>query len=131
GRWLKAVPGAFDIRKTITETSAATFATLPLTVFFFGLISFIAPIANVLVLLIVPTLTWLGFFTALFATIPIVSPILTFITWAMSTAVLGFIEVLGSLSFAATEVGNLTILGAGLWSVFVLLLAWHLNQKST
>lgn len=128
--YLRFIPHEFSIRGTVTETSAATFATLPLTVFFFGMISFIAPFANVLVLLIVPTLTWLGFFTVVLSFIPIISHILVFITWAMSTAVLGFIEVLGKLPFAAIEVGNLTIVGAILWTVFVLLFAWYLYYGS-
>lgn len=106
-QWFKFLPEDFRIRETFSETLSATIATLPFTAFTFGMISFVAPIANLLVLLLVPIATWVGAFLAIFAAVPLLGPFFNWFSWVLLTAILGFIEFFGTLSFAALEIPHL------------------------
>ena len=65
---------------TVLTTLAATLMTLPITLYYFGQVSLISVVAN---LLILPTLPWamgLTFLTGVFAGMPVVEMVVSFLT---------------------------------------------------
>lgn len=59
--WLKFVPEKMSIRMMVAMTLSAQVFTLPVIFYYFGNISFIAPVANLFVLPVLPILTVAGF----------------------------------------------------------------------
>lgn len=55
------IPDIFGFKETALLTVSATLSTLPFILFYFGRVSFVAPIVNVLVLWIIPWLMAFGF----------------------------------------------------------------------
>ncbi len=66
----KTWPNAFGLKSIIITTFAAIIATLPLILHSFGRLSLIAPVANMVILPIVPLTMLVGFLTAM----PVVGP---------------------------------------------------------
>jgi competence protein ComEC len=61
---LVGVPGVLGIREAAASTLAATVATLPLSVWSFGQISLVAPLANAALAYAIPGMMWAGFAAA-------------------------------------------------------------------
>ncbi len=122
------IPEAYGMRDTLADTLAAIAATLPFTLFAFGTVSFIAPLANLLVLFLVPIATWMGFVALFFAWIPIVGQFIVWFLGMLLTAILGYIEMLSRLPFASFNFpfaqGVAVCAGAAIF-----LWAYHLNKK--
>ena len=59
------VPKKWNLRETAAATTAATFATLPIMLFAFGRLSFVALPTNILLLPFIGATMFFGFFTAL------------------------------------------------------------------
>jgi len=127
---LTFIPKDFRLRETLSETLAATFATLPFTVSTFGIISFIAPLANLLVLILVPVATWIGVFFILFSKVPLLGVFFGWISWVFLTAIIGFIEFFGSLNFAAVEVGGIPFIFSAIMFVAVVAAGFAVYQNT-
>lgn len=123
-KWLEFLPQVFSIRSTLAETLAATLATLPLTMFAFGQVSVIAPLANLVIMLLVPAAMLVGFLATV-----IQLKIIIFSAWAVLTGIIGFAETLGSLSFASVQVNNLNWIFLALGIAAVLALAYLLRTS--
>jgi ComEC/Rec2-related protein len=67
---LVGVPGIPTIREAVAATLAATATTLPLTLWTFGQISLVAPLANALVAYAIPAMMWAGLVGVLVGTFP-------------------------------------------------------------
>lgn len=98
--FLKKIPEAFAIRTSLATTLAAQVFTTPLIFWHFGGISFIAPLANIVILPLVPLLM-LGSFLSL-----IFGKILAAPTWILFTIVLKLIHFFASLPFAFIDFGT-------------------------
>lgn len=90
-----------QVRQALSSTLSATIATLPLTVFTFGSVSLIAPIANLLILPLVPwamisgsVVILINQFSDLFGRVVSVIPM------ALLDAILTIIKALANLSFS-------------------------------
>lgn len=101
---LRFVPERFRLRALLSETLAATLATLPLAIPTFHTISFIAPLANILVLSLVPLTTFVGVVSVLCSAVPIVGPFLLTLAWVFASAIIGFVEYFGTLPMASASV---------------------------
>ena len=77
-QWLKFIPNKkfMNLRSILSMTLSAQIATLPLLVYYFGHISLIAPLTNIL---IIPVLPLLIFFGLLFSVVSLLWPLLGFI----------------------------------------------------
>jgi competence protein ComEC len=89
----------------LTATIAAQVATSPVIVYNFGNFSFMAPIANLLVVWVVPLLT-ICMMTALGLTaiFPSVGPFVFFPCWLMVKYIFFVVQSLSGLSWAAVEI---------------------------
>ncbi|MCR4312347.1 MAG: ComEC/Rec2 family competence protein, partial [Candidatus Uhrbacteria bacterium] len=116
-RRLRFVPETLGLREALASTFAATLATLPLLVIAFGQISFVAPLANLLVLPLVPFVMLSGALAGAVGTLlPAVGAVAALPAWLGLGAQLSMIEALASLPFALLTIQH------GVWFVaFVLL----------
>lgn len=92
----KKKPG--PISSTIITTISATIMTLPLTLYYFGQISLISVVAN---LLILPTLSWamgLTFLTGVFAGISGIENVVSFLTMKLLDFHIFVVELFGQMT---------------------------------
>jgi len=91
----------------IAMTFAAQFATLPILVYNFGRISFISPLANVLIVPALPYVMGAGFIFSLAIVIwSFLGKILIWPVWFMFAYITKFVEWFSKIPFAAKEVSN-------------------------
>lgn len=127
-KYFERIPAAYGIRATLSDTCAAIVATLPFTLFSFGTVSIIAPLANLLVLFLVPIATWSGFLTLFMSWIPGLGPLIVWFLRMVLTAMVGFIEILSRLPFASFKfpfAQAIAVLVGGA----ILVWAYRLNKK--
>lgn len=129
-RYFEHIPAAYGIRSTLSDTCAAIVATLPFTLFSFGTLSIIAPLANLLVLFLVPVATWSGFLTLFFSWIPGLGPLLVWFLRMVLTAMIGFIEILSRLPFASFHFPFAQVIAIFAGSA-VIVWAYRLNKKQS
>ncbi|MBI5369623.1 ComEC/Rec2 family competence protein [Candidatus Uhrbacteria bacterium] len=102
---LKMIPTTLGLREAAASSLTAIIFTLPITLWHFGSLSLIAPVANVLILPVVPFLMALG---ALVLAVSLLSPLLASVValpaLALSFYALSVVRVLGDLSFASISV---------------------------
>lgn len=130
--WFKKIPEKelFNLRSIISMTLAAQIFTLPILVYNFGRISLIAPLANILVLPIIPFLTGLGF---LFGLIGIISQtlgqILSWPCWLFLTYILKIIGWFSSLSFSSIVLEKVHWLWLVVFYLILGFLIWRFQEK--
>jgi len=92
------LPGAFGIQEALAATLAATLFTLPITIWNFGVPSFISPIANLLILPLVPYAMAFSAFAALVGSIVVsLGPIFAGPAWAVLQLMIFFARSLSGL----------------------------------
>lgn len=105
GDYLSFLPESFGLREGFATTLAATFATLPVTVFGMGQVSLVGPIANLLVLPLLPIAMAMGAFAVVVGMIlPMIGRLLAFPAWWMLDTVLMVLRELAALPFVYVEV---------------------------
>lgn len=102
---LSFLPEKFGIREGFATTLAATFATLPVTVFGMGQVSLVGPIANLLVLPLLPFAMATGAFAVVVGMIlPMAGRFVAFPAWWILDTVLMVLRELSALPFVYIEV---------------------------
>lgn len=132
--WLKKIIKKEKLKsslKIITMTFAAQFATLPILVYNFGRISFISPLANVLIVPAVPYIMCAGFIFSLAVVIwSFLGKILIWPAWFMFAYITKLVEWLSKIPFAAKEVSS--VHWAWLFGYYILLIGFLcFYQKKT
>lgn len=121
-KWLKKEEFGSTLH-IVTMTMAAQIATLPILIYNFGRISFISPVANVLIVPILPYVMGLGLVFNIGALFwPLAGKIIVWPTYIGLTYIVRLTDFLAQLPFAAKEVVNVH----WVWLVgyYVLLLGW-------
>ncbi len=98
---LRFLPERFGIRDAAVATCAASLPTLPLLLQTFGSLSVISPLANVLVLPVLPLAMLAGF---LAIALPWVGVGFAWCAWVLLTWVVGVAETLAAVPFASVPV---------------------------
>lgn len=127
--WLKKVPDSFQLKDILAMTLSAQVFTLPILIYNFGYISFVAIITNVL---IVPLLYWIMLFGFLSAFLGVIwQPlgwIFSFPVWFLLTYILKIVDISSKLPFAFK-----TLEISWHWliiSYFILgIIIWRLHEK--
>lgn len=100
---LKFIPNR--IRTIFSETMSAQIAVLPILLYNFGILSIVAPLANILILPIVPASMLLGFIAGLGGIIWLsLGKILGLVAWVLLKYIIVVVEFLSRLSFAAVTI---------------------------
>jgi competence protein ComEC len=91
-------------RKIFSESVCAQVGVLPLILYYFGIVSIISPISNLLILLLIP-FAMLGSFVVAIVQLafPILNTLLVFPVYFILHAVLSLIEYFGNLPFATQQ----------------------------
>jgi competence protein ComEC len=92
--------------KTVGPVFSATLSaqvfSIPITSYYFGLVSVISPIANILIIPFIPAVMLLGFIAASLGMVSLwLGRVIGFISWVLLTYFLKVIEYLSSVSFAS------------------------------
>ena len=96
------IPETFGLREAWSTSLAATFSTLPLTVFQFGTLSLVSPIANLLVLPLIPFTMALAALAGFLALIfPFGAPWFGAPAWALEELIFFVVRSLAELPFAS------------------------------
>lgn len=94
-------PGSNQI---LSATLAAQIMTLPLLLYYFGRISIISPIANMLVLPLIPTLMFFGFVATLVGFLSLwLANYIALIAWFILEYIINITEFLGSLKYSSVN----------------------------
>jgi competence protein ComEC len=102
---LKFIPARLGLRESFSASLAAIIATLPIVIYHFGQVSLIAPIANLLILPLVPYAIGFGILALTISIVSVVAGTLFAApAWALSLIMLWILTVLG-----ATDVFVLSI----------------------
>ena len=105
--WLKFIPENkyLGIKDIISMTFSAQIFTLPILIYNFGYISLIAPLANILIVPILPFIMVSGFIFTFAGTLwQFLSWILSFPAWLLLTYVIKIIDLLHKIPFACLEI---------------------------
>lgn len=118
------------LKAPLTETLAAQIMVLPLLILYFGKLSFIAPIANVLVLWIIPLAMLLAFSTSIGALIwwPL-GKLLSILAWPALTYVTTVSSLLAKIPFASIEVNNFNFAFALIAYLFLIIAILLLKKR--
>lgn len=100
------MPETLGLREALSATLGATVATLPISIFWFGRVSLIGPIANLLVVPLVPLSMLLGFLALI---VPFAGTLLAFLTWLVLTWMIVAAQFFGALPFATLHGEGLMI----------------------
>lgn len=122
------IPETFGLREGFATTLAATLATLPVTLFGMGQISFVGPLANLLVLPLLPFAMASGAIATVVGMVwPLLGRVVVFPAWWILDTVLMVLRELSTLSFVYAKVsliGVLWVVGVGL----VFLGVWRIGR---
>lgn len=118
--WFDKVPEILGIRESLISTLAAIAATLPLILFQFGRLSLVAPIVNILILWIIPTIMILGFLAVVisFILFPL-GEVVAWIAWVGLQYITKVVEFFAELRWAAVD---LTVPWWGMILMYILLI---------
>ncbi len=126
-KYLAKAPSFFGIKESLTTTLSAIVMTLPLILYNFGRISFIAPIANLLILPVIPLTMALGFIAVLGGLIYTgLGQVLAWLAWFSLSYIIKAAEILAEIPFAAFNLGQIH------WIVVVvtyLIIAWFVWRQ--
>lgn len=101
---LKMVPDVFCLREGISLTLSAQVFVLPITILNFGGLSFISPLANVLIVPFVPLAMLFGFLSTVFGCLfDFLGVAIGFFGYVVLEIVLFFVDFFSSMKFAYVE----------------------------
>ncbi|MFH1225916.1 MAG: ComEC/Rec2 family competence protein [bacterium] len=119
----------WQIRESLEMTLAAQFITLPLLVFNFGQWSLIAPLANLLILPVLPLLTMAGLLAPLLGLLWLpLAKILFWPIWLVLSYILKVVAIADALPFAAWQIKFPWWL-VGLAYIIIFFWLWRENRR--
>jgi len=121
---LKAEKESFlNWRNNLSTTLAAQLAVLPLLISGFGYFSPVAPVANILIITLMPVTMFFGFLTVIFGlTFNLLGQFTAFLTYWFLKYEISVIDFFGGLKFASVSFGKLQELFTWLSMVLVVFL---------
>ena len=118
------------VRPYLAATISAQVFTIPVLLYNFDRLSLIAPIANILVLPVVPPLMLFGFLSGTVALISeVIALPLVWLSWLMLTYIIKVTEWLASIPLASFTVSDFHIIGVVIYYLCLLsLLVIYYNE---
>jgi competence protein ComEC len=119
------------ITETLFLTLSAQAFVLPILMANFGKLSLVSPLANVLVLPIIPFTMLIGFLAILFSfLIPPIGQILAWLAYLPLKYEMTVIQFLAGRKYAAVDINSFSWWGIVLWYIILLAALWKLNEKT-
>lgn len=117
--WFCRVPKFLGLQESIVSTLSAIIMTTPLILFQFGRFSLIAPVANILILSVIPLTMMLGFAVVMLSFISIVlGQLVSWLPWLILTYMLKITEILSKIEFTQLAIPNFH------WSILLAMYVW-------
>lgn len=92
----------FQIRENLAVTLSAQIMTLPLILFYFGRVSLVAPLSNIVILPLIPLVMFFGFFAVLLQMFfSFLTPFFAYPAWFLIQVIIFLINIFASVPFAA------------------------------
>jgi competence protein ComEC len=130
--WIEKKELRKQVRSIVTMTFAAQVGTLPILVYNFGRISFISPLANVLIVPALPYIMGAGFIFSLGSVLWLgLGKILVWPVWFMFAYITKLVELLSKIPFAAKEISD--VHWGWLIGYYILLIGflwWYKKKKA-
>lgn len=105
--YLKKIPDHLKIKSMLIVTISAQIMALPVLLYDFERLSLVSPVANILILPLVPLAMGLGFVSGIFSFIWFpMAKIVGYFTWLVLNYQIHMIEFLSDRSWAAVEIRN-------------------------
>ncbi|PIZ89608.1 MAG: hypothetical protein COX89_00590 [Candidatus Nealsonbacteria bacterium CG_4_10_14_0_2_um_filter_37_10] len=127
--WFKKIPDSSQLRSILAMTLSAQVFTLPILIYNFGYISFVAPITNVL---IIPLLYWIMLFGFVFAFLGIIwQPlgwILSLPVWFLLTYITKIVNISLKLPFAFKTL-EISWIWLVIFYLILGLITWRLQES--
>lgn len=98
------IPEKFKLREVMSVTLAAQVFTWPLIIYYFGIFSIIAPLANFLILPLLPAVLVLSLLLSLGGFIPIVSQVLAWPLYIILKIIVELAEKMAKIPYAFFEI---------------------------
>lgn len=104
------LPKTLGIREALAGSLAATFATLPIMLWHFGELSIVAPIANLIILPVIPiNMVFTGIWLPTALLYPPLAALINLPVWAFSWGILVLTDLLSSPAFASLKIPHARI----------------------
>jgi len=127
-KYFAKLPSVFGAKETFTTTMSAIVLTLPLILYNFGRISFIAPFANILILPAIPLAMAVGSIAVLGGLIySSLGQVLGWLAWLVLSYIIKAVEFLAAIPWASGEAGKIHWI---FLIIFYLLISWFIWWKS-
>ena len=119
----------------LSTTLAAQIATLPIVALVFERVSVVAPLANLMILWLIPPIMVLGGILLLVSLVlPTLGSAIAGVVWLPLTLVVKVVGLLGSWKWASLKVGVSSVAGLNKFSALIILgyyvILWKLMQKA-
>ena len=119
------------IRHTFIETCAAQVAVLPLILYYFGQVSLISPLVNILILAAVPYTMAVGFIGAMAGFVSShISVLLGFVTWFLLEYMIRVIELFARTPLAVLSLGRWVLIPISILYLLAIQKIWKDSKNS-
>jgi len=119
-------PNPFKIKDILTMTLAAQLGTLPLLIFHFGRLSLISPLANLLIVPLLPAIMILGMILVLSGLVWLfLAKIIAWPIWFLLSYVIKVINSLSSVPLASIEFRSFSLIFLIGYYLFLIYFIWN------
>jgi len=131
-KYFAKIPNKFAIRESLLLTLSAQITAVPLIVFYFERLSFVAPLANLLVAPAIPLAMLIGFIAVGVGAIFLPAGLFVgFVAYGLLEYILFIAEKLAAIPLASIEVGNFGIVAVVIYYLgLITFLIWR-DKKTT
>ncbi len=127
-KYLKSLPAL--ISEPLMATLAAQLFAVPIILYNFHRLSLIAPVANVLILPLIPLTMFIGFLAVLLAFVWLgLGQIIAFIAWLFLTYMIWIVVNLAKLPAASFEISQISWIWLLIWYFGLSILIWWYYKK--
>ena len=111
-RFLSFIPNFrfFSLRDLLSVTLSAQIFTLPLVLLYFNVFPWIAPLANILVVPVLPLIMIFGFIFLAFSFVPLLNSIFAWLVWVPLTYVLLIVKALANLPYFEIKISPFALI---------------------
>jgi len=104
-KWFAKLPRALVFKEILIATLSAQLAVLPLILFYFGQLSFVSPLANLAVLVLIPSTMLVGFLAGGLGMIWLVSAkIFGWLVWLLLSVQIFLIKFFAAWAFSSVKI---------------------------
>jgi len=132
-QWFQKIPNALGLREALMLTIAAQITAVPFIIYHFGRLSIISPLANLLVVPLVPAAMLFSFITGLIGLVTTgIAQLLGAITWIILAYIIEVTKLLSNWRLASPDITKLRQWWmAAYFLVVLVLVTWWWRRKNS